>query len=105
MVNHENTVCLRRDRRTHQPGDCQDVYKRQVPDVLGRSVSDANQLITNAGFNINIVGSVPEGAEEVVVTQDPPPGSSAETGSIITVNIDPEAEQQQQQQEGQATGQ
>lgn len=76
-----------------------------VPDVLGRSVSDANQLITNAGFNINIVGSVPEGAEEVVVTQDPPPGSSAETGSIITVNIDPEAEQKQQQQEGQATGQ
>ena len=70
-----------------------------VPDVVGRSVSDANQLITNAGFNINIVGSVPDGAEEIIVTQDPPEGSSAEIGSIVTVNIDPDALEKQQEAE------
>ena len=70
-----------------------------VPDVVGRSVSDANQLITNAGFNINIVGSVPDGEEEIIVTQEPPAGSSAEIGSIVTVNIDPDALQQQEEAE------
>ena len=75
-----------------------------VPDVVGRSVSDANQLITNAGFNINIVGSVPDGAEEIIVTQEPPAGSSAEIGSIVTVNIDPDALQQQEAEQTEQTG-
>lgn len=73
-----------------------------VPDVLGRSVSDANQMITNAGFNINIVGEVPEGQEEIVITQDPPAGSTAETGSIITVSL--EEEQPAEQTSGETTG-
>lgn len=73
-----------------------------VPDVLGRSVSDANQMITNAGFNINIVGEVPEGKEEIVITQDPPAGSTAETGSIITVSL--EEEQPAEQTSGETTG-
>lgn len=75
-----------------------------VPDVVGRSVSDANQLITNAGFNINIVGSVPDGEEEIIVTQEPPAGSSAEIGSIVTVNIDPDALQQQEAEQTEQTG-
>ena len=73
-----------------------------VPDVVGRSVSDANQMITNAGFNINIVGEVPEGQEEIVITQDPPAGSTAETGSIITVSL--EEEQPAEQTSGETTG-
>ena len=73
-----------------------------VPDVVGRSVSDANQMITNAGFNINIVGEVPEGQEEIVITQDPPAGSTAETGSIITVSL--EEEQPAEQTSGEITG-
>ena len=75
-----------------------------MPDVVGRSVSDANQLITNAGFNINIVGSVPDGEEEIIVTQEPPAGSSAEIGSIVTVNIDPDALQQQEAEQTEQTG-
>lgn len=73
-----------------------------VPDVVGRSVSDANQMITNAGFNINIVGEVPEGQEEIVITQDPPAGSTAETGSIITVSL--EEEQPAEETSGETTG-
>ena len=73
-----------------------------VPNVVGRSVSDANQMITNAGFNINIVGDVPEGQEEIVITQDPLAGSTAETGSIITVSL--EEEQPAEQTSGETTG-
>ncbi len=73
-----------------------------VPDVVGRSVSDANQLITNAGFNINIVGEVTEGKEEIVVTQDPPAGSTANTGSIVTVNVQKEESEQQEGQTAQS---
>ena len=64
-----------------------------VPDVLGRGVSDANQIITNAGFNINITGTVPEGQEEIVVTQDPQPGTTAEVGSVVTVSLEPPSEE------------
>ena len=64
-----------------------------VPDVIGRGVSDANQIITNAGFNINITGTVPEGQEEIVMTQDPLPGTQAEIGSIVTVSLEPPSEE------------
>lgn len=67
-----------------------------VPDVIGRGVSDANQIITNAGFNINITGTVPEGQEEIVVTQDPLPGTTAEVGSVVTVNLEPPSEESEE---------
>ncbi len=59
-----------------------------VPNVVGRSVADANQIITNAGFNINIVGDVSVEQSEIIVSQEPPAETVADTGSIITITIE-----------------
>ena len=59
-----------------------------VPDVVGRSVAEANQIITNAGFNINIMGEVSNEQTELIVEQDPLPDSLANTGSIVTIVVE-----------------
>ncbi len=68
-----------------------------VPDVVGKSVADANQMITNAGFNVNIEGEISDEGKEIIVSQDPPAGSTADTGSIVTVSVEQEQEEQEQQ--------
>ena len=51
-------------------------------------MADANQIITNAGFNINIVGDVSVEQSEIIVSQEPPAETVADTGSIITITIE-----------------
>ncbi len=64
-----------------------------VPNVVGKTAKEANQMILNAGLNIRIEGENPEGAQAVVVEQDPPADSTAEVGSLVTVRfVEKEAE-------------
>ena len=58
-----------------------------VPNVIGKSASEANKLIVNAGLNIKIVGSDLEGAQTVVVSQDPLPNTTVDIGSVVTVDF------------------
>lgn len=56
-----------------------------VPDVVGKSISEANILLTNAKLNIKITGSAEAGAEAYVGSQSPEAGQSVATGTIVTV--------------------
>ena len=58
-----------------------------VPNVVGKSASEANKLIVNAGLNIKIVGTELEGAKTVVVSQNPLPDTTVEIGSVVTVDF------------------
>lgn len=56
-----------------------------VPDVIGKSISEANILLTNAKLNIKITGSAEGGTEAYVGSQNPEAGQSVATGTIVTV--------------------
>lgn len=62
-----------------------------VPNVIGKTAQEANQMILNAGLNIRIEGQELEGAKTVVVAQEPAGDSTAEIGSIVTIHfVEPE---------------
>ncbi len=56
-----------------------------VPNVVGKSISEANILLTNAKLNIKITGSASDGGESYVGSQSPEAGESVSTGTIVTV--------------------
>lgn len=56
-----------------------------VPDFTGVSVSQANQLAMNSGFNIKVSGSSSSGSEVLAYRQEYAAGTELELGSIITV--------------------
>jgi beta-lactam-binding protein with PASTA domain len=63
-----------------------------VPDVVGRSVSDARLLVRQGGLNVGDVlwgapGASVADAAAVVVSQSPPAGSQAASGSRVNLNI------------------
>ena len=65
----------------------------KVPNVIGKTAQEANQMIINAGLNIKIEGQDLEGSKTIVVAQDPPGDNSAEIGSVVTVHfVEPTAE-------------
>ncbi|HZK21011.1 MAG TPA: penicillin-binding transpeptidase domain-containing protein [Oscillospiraceae bacterium] len=55
-----------------------------IPDLKGLSISEANRRAVNAGFNIRISGSTPDG-EVKSYRQSIAPLAKAELGTIITV--------------------
>ncbi len=57
----------------------------KVPNVIGKTAEEANQMIINAGLNIAIEGQDIEGGRTVVVAQQPAGESNAEIGSLVTV--------------------
>ena len=57
-----------------------------VPSVIGKSAAEANKLLADAGFNIHLTG-VTSGSSAVAVRQSVEAGTSAEKGSIITVDF------------------
>ena len=57
-----------------------------VPSVIGKSAAEANKLLANAGFNIHLTGFT-SGSSAVAVNQSIAAGTSAEKGSIITVDF------------------
>ncbi len=56
----------------------------QVPNLIGLSISDANQRAVNSGFNIKISGTT-KGSGVVSYRQSVEEGTSASLGSTITV--------------------
>ena len=59
----------------------------KVPNVIGKTAQEANQMIINAGLNIQIKGQDLEGSKTIVVAQDPPADSNVEIGSVVTVHF------------------
>ncbi len=59
----------------------------KVPNVIGKTAQEANQMIINAGLNISIVGQNLEGSKTVVVAQEPSADSTVEIGSVVTVHF------------------
>ncbi len=60
-----------------------------VPDVIGKTLTEANRAITDAGFNLHIGGALhADGAGgAVVVSQSPSAGTKAENGSVISIEL------------------
>ena len=61
-----------------------------VPAVRGKTPGEAMLLLTNAGFNVRITGANAHGsvaAEATVLEQSLPPGTKAERGTLITIQI------------------
>ncbi len=56
----------------------------KVPDLVGLSISEANERAVNSGYNIKISGAS-IGSEVVSYRQSVPKGTEAELGSTITV--------------------
>ena len=57
----------------------------EVPDLSNLSITEANQIATNAGFNIKIAGLTQGKGEVVSYKQSIPAGTTATKGTVITV--------------------
>jgi serine/threonine-protein kinase len=59
-----------------------------VPDVRGRTVEDATDILENAGFGVDVVeapsDTVPEGN---VIAQEPAQNTEAEPGDVVTISV------------------
>jgi len=58
-----------------------------VPDVLDMTVEQANEALTNAGFNIKISGGAAENANAVAVEQSLAAGTDAYKGNVVEVTF------------------
>lgn len=65
----------------------QELEMGDVPNVLNMSVAEANEAITNAGFNIKILGGAAENADAVATMQSYPEGTTLYKGSVIEVTF------------------
>ena len=59
----------------------------KVPNVIGMNADEANKRITEAGFNIKIVGGAAQNADAVAVEQSIAAGTIKETGSVVSVTF------------------
>ncbi len=55
--------------------------------MSGMSAAQANEAITNAGFNIKITGGAAQNINAVAVFQDVYPGAVVNKGSVIEVEF------------------
>ncbi|MBU6348157.1 MAG: Stk1 family PASTA domain-containing Ser/Thr kinase [Actinomycetales bacterium] len=58
-----------------------------VPNVVGLDVDTAKQILTDAGFEVNVTSEVVMVVLNKVYSQDPPSGSMATPGTTITITI------------------
>ena len=59
-----------------------------VPDVRGRTATDANVILTNAGLNMKVFGASASGQGSAVVSsQSPEAGSEVDRGSAVSVEF------------------
>ena len=58
-----------------------------VPDVVGKSASEAQQELEEAGFKVNREFEYSDKESGNVVSQDPSGGSTAEEGSTVTITV------------------
>jgi eukaryotic-like serine/threonine-protein kinase len=64
-----------------------------VPNVIGKTVAEATQLLESKGFQVNqVTGNAPAGTTPgTVYSMSPSPGSSAQAGATITIDVAAEA--------------
>lgn len=67
-------------------GDVETEYGT-VPDVMGKSAAEANELITNAGFNIKLTGGAAANTDAVAISQSFAAGTSWPKGTVIEVTF------------------
>ena len=60
-----------------------------IPSVVGKSVTEANSILTNAGLNMKISGKSASGTDNnsYIGSQTPPSGDIVAPGTIVTVDI------------------
>lgn len=68
-------------------GNEYDLESAVIPDVTGMTVSQANEAITNAGFNIKISGGAAENANAVASAQYPAGGTDGYKGNVVEVTF------------------
>ena len=56
-----------------------------VPDVVGKTLQEANQSIVGSGLQISVQGEQIEGTHSVVSAQSPDAGEMVEAGAVVTV--------------------
>lgn len=64
-----------------------DAVKGTVPDVYGLTLEEANEAITNAGFNMRTSGGAVKNANARAVSQSISAGTTLTTGNIIEVTF------------------
>jgi beta-lactam-binding protein with PASTA domain len=69
--------------------DGKDITHSIVPDVMGKSAEEANKILSNAGFNINIIGAnnFAFGQGAVVVNQFPIADTYYQKGEVVTIEM------------------
>lgn len=68
-------------------GNEYDLESAVIPHVTGMTVSQANEAITNAGFNIKISGGAAENANAVAYAQYPVGGTDGYKGNVVEVTF------------------
>lgn len=68
-------------------GNEYDLESAVIPDVTDMTVSQANEAITNAGFNIKISGGAAENANAVASAQYPVGGTDGYKGNVVEVTF------------------
>lgn len=56
-----------------------------VPDVCGMSAKEASDILTEAGFQVNLTTAYSADAEGIVIGQEPEAGESAEESAFVTL--------------------
>lgn len=64
-----------------------EIEKGEVPDVTGMTVSQANETITNAGFNIKLSGGAVDNINAKATIQSPAAGTVIYKGNVIDVTF------------------
>ena len=59
----------------------------KIPDVIGKNISEASEIMTRAGFNINLKGATQSCSGAVAVSQSVVAGTQAPIGSVVTVEM------------------
>ena len=57
----------------------------EVPSVVGKSIAEANRILTNAKLNVKITGLAESGGETYVGSQSPEAGEKVSSGTVVTV--------------------
>ena len=65
--------------------DERDMETTTVPNVVGLTPSQANQILTNAGLNIRITGGAAENSKAKVSSQDTEDGVEVPKGTVVTI--------------------
>ncbi|MFR3922930.1 MAG: PASTA domain-containing protein [Dysosmobacter welbionis] len=84
-------------RRRHRAGKClhhplpgagEAGHPCTVPNVVGKSASEANKAITNAGLIMKVTGTTTASSGNVyAITQSLPAGTEVAAGTVVTVQF------------------